>query len=67
MLNQSKAPIVMLFILPWSDEHEKTEEKTEREVESLRIDRLDGSEFARRTSEYVVRLGGNSLSRFDEK
>lgn len=28
----------------WSDEHEKMEEKTKREVESSGIDRLDGSE-----------------------
>ena len=33
-----------IFILLWSDEHEKTEEKTKREVESSGIDRLDGSE-----------------------
>jgi len=33
-----------VFILLWSDEHEKTEEKTKGEIESSGIDRLDGSE-----------------------
>jgi hypothetical protein len=33
-----------VFILLWSDEHEKTEEKTKREIESSGIDRFDGSE-----------------------
>jgi hypothetical protein len=36
--------IRVLFILFWSDEHEKTEEKTKREIESSGTDRLDGSE-----------------------
>jgi hypothetical protein len=31
-----------VFILLWSDEHEKTEEKTKREIEPTRTDRIDG-------------------------
>jgi hypothetical protein len=34
--------IRVLFILLWSDEHEKTEEKTKREIEMERTARLDG-------------------------
>ena len=43
MLKQGVTPIGVAFLF-WSDEHEKTEEKTKREVESSGIDRLDGSE-----------------------
>jgi len=43
MLKQGVTPIGVAFLF-WSDEHEKTEEKTKREIESSGIDRLDGSE-----------------------
>lgn len=43
MLKQGVTPIGVAFLF-WSDEHEETEEKTKREIESSRTDRLDESE-----------------------
>jgi hypothetical protein len=34
----------VLFYLLWSDENEKAEEKTKREIESSRTNRIDGRE-----------------------
>jgi hypothetical protein len=42
-LKQGVTPIGVAFLF-WSDEREKTEEKTKREIESSGIARLDGSE-----------------------
>jgi hypothetical protein len=40
-LKQGVTPIGVAFLF-WSDEHEKTEEKTKREIEPSGIARLDG-------------------------